>query len=164
MPGHDFSITHDDGLVGVALGEVRLGLDAMRWRTVRPAVAGWLRGLPDLATGTRVTGPWAALVRWTQVEAVIKYAGASLLQEWHHSQRGRPTVIDRFVGAGGRLRTWTSTEGVVSLAHWRPCDIAVLAASPWTWRDAQPVDHLPAAAPDDFGQPPFSPTTKEFLT
>lgn len=128
VPGHDCSVTHDRGWVGVGAGEVRIGLDAMRWRPVRPSVAAWLRSLPPLVAGR--TGDRTGhddLVSWTRAEAIVKYAGASLLQEWRCTALGLPpAAIDRFVRAGGTVHTWTLPQGPLSLAHWRPCRVILL--------------------------------------
>lgn len=135
VPGLDCSVSHDRGWVGVSLGETRIGLDAMRWRPMRPRVADWLRSLPPTVTGPDEHDD---VVSWTRAEAIVKYAGGSMLQEWRETALGLPApAIDRFIRAGGTVRSWSLDHGAVSLAHWRPCHVTLLS-----------LPHLPLAPPD----------------
>lgn len=125
VPGHDCSVTHDQGWVGVGVGETRFGLDAMRWRPVRPLVAAWLRSLPPIVSGPDEHDD---VLSWTRAEAIVKYAGGSMLQEWRDTALGLPPpAIDRFARAGGTVRSWSLDHGAVSLAHWRPCDVTLIS-------------------------------------
>lgn len=126
--GFDISTAHDRGLVGVAVGSVRVGLDVMRWRAVPPSVSAWLNVLPHLAGQPRGSGEGAHVVEWTRLEAVIKYLGGSVLREWSLTTVGtKPSSVCRFVGAGGKVNSWHLPEGAVSLARWKPSHVFVLA-------------------------------------
>lgn len=141
--GFDLSTSHDRGLVGVALGTARIGLDVMRWRTVPASVSAWLATLPSTGEAPGNAGRDRCVREWTEVEAVIKYLGGSVVQEWLRTAHGKePSSLGRFVAAGGQIQTWGSPRGAASVAHWKPGRI-LLRAPPLATPQRRPfsVEH-----------------------
>lgn len=129
--GFDHSSAHDRGLVGVALGTARLGLDVMRWRAVPNSVARWLAKLAGREQERDPAEPEWCVKEWTRLEAVVKYLGGSVAGEWRRTSVGdEPSAVRRFEAAGGRVDTWELPVGAVSIAHWRPSTLSLDCPGP----------------------------------
>lgn len=118
--GPDFSISHADGLVVLAVtDDGRVGIDVEHCRAIAPDDLGPALTQADRRRIAAAVDPVTAMLQcWTAKEAVVKAAGLGItvaeLPAWPD---GGPVLCD---GLPWWIATWALPGHVLTLAHGRP--------------------------------------------